>query len=219
SETAISWSQTGPQGPKGDKGDPGPQGPAGPPGPTGATGPSGPQGATGPAGPQGPQGATGPAGPQGPPGPTSVRTTGFVSLTPGNSQTLLSASLVELIAVCNAGPTTEVRIRPTGAFSVYSTQSTSLGNLGATVFNPNVVTIASSNAGVEGGRSNLPGAFGAALNGPFVSYSGSGNSCNYEATAITDSGASGSSLTARTARTARTIVPLTRAAARGRKGR
>jgi hypothetical protein len=148
-----------------------------------------------------------------------VRTTGFVSLTPGNSQTLLSASLVELIAVCNAGPTTEVRIRPTGAFSVYSTQSTSLGNLGATVFNPNVVTIASSNAGVDGGRFNLLGTFGAALNGTFVSYSGSGNSCNYEATAITDSGASGSSLTARTARTARTIVPVTRAAARGRKGR
>jgi hypothetical protein len=29
SESAISWSQTGPQGSKGDKGDPGPQGPAG----------------------------------------------------------------------------------------------------------------------------------------------------------------------------------------------
>jgi len=43
SETAISWSQTGPQGPKGDKGDPGPkgdkgdQGPPGPPGAAGAT--------------------------------------------------------------------------------------------------------------------------------------------------------------------------------------
>ena len=62
SETAISWSQTGPQGPKGDKGDkgdPGPQGPAGPPGPTGATGPPGPQGATGPTGPQGPPGLSG----------------------------------------------------------------------------------------------------------------------------------------------------------------
>jgi hypothetical protein len=32
SETAISWSQTGPQGPKGDKGDPGPPGPEGPKG-------------------------------------------------------------------------------------------------------------------------------------------------------------------------------------------
>jgi hypothetical protein len=59
SETAISWSQTGPQGPKGDQGDPGPQGPAGPPGPTGATGPPGPQGATGPTGPQGPPGLSG----------------------------------------------------------------------------------------------------------------------------------------------------------------
>jgi hypothetical protein len=37
SETAISWSQTGPQGPKGDKGDPGPQGPVGPQGTPGAS--------------------------------------------------------------------------------------------------------------------------------------------------------------------------------------
>jgi hypothetical protein len=59
SETAISWSQTGPQGPKGDKGD------KGDPGPTGPIGPAGP------AGPQGPQGATGPQGPVGPPGPTN----------------------------------------------------------------------------------------------------------------------------------------------------
>jgi hypothetical protein len=59
SETAISWSQTGPQGP------PGPTGPAGPQGPKGDTGPAGP---AGPAGPQGPKGDTGPAGPQGPPG-------------------------------------------------------------------------------------------------------------------------------------------------------
>jgi hypothetical protein len=51
SETAISWSQTGPQGPQG------PTGPAGPQGPTG------PQGPAGPAGPQGATGATGPAGP------------------------------------------------------------------------------------------------------------------------------------------------------------
>jgi Collagen triple helix repeat (20 copies) len=56
SETAISWSQTGPQGP------PGPQGPVGP------QGPAGPQGVPGPQGPVGPQGATGPTGPQGPPG-------------------------------------------------------------------------------------------------------------------------------------------------------
>jgi hypothetical protein len=56
SETAISWSQTGPQGPAGP---PGPTGPAGPPGPVGPTGPAGPQGATGPTGPQGPQGLSG----------------------------------------------------------------------------------------------------------------------------------------------------------------
>ena len=56
SESAISWSQTGPQGPAGATGPPGPTGPAGPPGP---------QGATGPQGPAGPQGATGPQGPAG----------------------------------------------------------------------------------------------------------------------------------------------------------
>jgi hypothetical protein len=54
SETAISWSQTGPQGPKGDPGPPGPQGPAGP------------QGIPGPVGPQGPPGAQGPPGPPNP---------------------------------------------------------------------------------------------------------------------------------------------------------
>jgi hypothetical protein len=62
SETAISWSQTGPQGPKGD---PGPPGPAGPQGPTGPQGPQGLQG------PPGPQGATGPQGPPGPPNPNA----------------------------------------------------------------------------------------------------------------------------------------------------
>jgi hypothetical protein len=41
SETAISWSQIGPQGPKGDKGD------KGDPGPQGLTGPQGPAGPPG----------------------------------------------------------------------------------------------------------------------------------------------------------------------------
>ncbi len=59
-ETAVTWSQTGPQGPVG---------PAGPTGATGATGPAGPTGATGPQGPAGPEGATGAQGPQGPIGP------------------------------------------------------------------------------------------------------------------------------------------------------
>ena len=222
SEKAISWNQTGPQGPKGDKGDPGPPGPAGPQGPAGATGPAGPAGPAGPQGPQGPagpQGATGPqgpAGPQGPPGPNSVRTTGFVSLTPGNTRTLFSAGGVALIAICTAGPTTQVDISPTGPFLVFSTQSTSLGSLGATLFAGNSLAIATSSAGVDGGRFNLVGSGGIALNGTFVSYSGTGNSCNYEATAISDSGASGSSLTARNARKP---VSVARAAARGRKSR
>ncbi|HET8874477.1 MAG TPA: hypothetical protein VFM83_12405, partial [Gaiellaceae bacterium] len=53
SETAISWSQTGPQGLKGDPGPPGPAGPQGPAGPHGIPGPHGPAGPQGPAGPPG----------------------------------------------------------------------------------------------------------------------------------------------------------------------
>jgi Collagen triple helix repeat (20 copies) len=197
SEKSISWSQTGPQGP------PGPTGPQGPTGPTGAQGP------TGPMGPQGLKGDTGATGPQGPPGPTNVHTTGFVSLSPGNSQTLLSANLVELIAVCNAGLTTVVEIAPQGLFVVYSTQSTSRGNLGGVVFNGNTVVIASStaNGSTDGGRFNLLGPNGAALDGTFISYSGTGNTCNYEATAFTDNGASGASLSAHRAQT---IAPVPR---------
>ena len=55
-ETALQWSQTGPQGQKGDSGATGPQGPAGP------------QGLMGPQGIRGPQGLTGSTGPVGPPG-------------------------------------------------------------------------------------------------------------------------------------------------------
>jgi hypothetical protein len=150
-----------------------------------------------------------------------VRTTGFVSLNPGNSQPLLSTNRFQLVAVCTAGPTTALELRaiPAGAVAVYSTQSTSLGNLGGTLFNPDAVTIASSAAGADGGRFNVVGNDFVALNGTFLSYSGTGNTCNYEATAITNSGPSGSSLTARTARTARTTLPVAGATARGRKGR
>jgi hypothetical protein len=129
-----------------------------------------------------------------------------------------------LVAVCKAGPTTELEIRPigTGVYAVYSIQSTSRGNLGDIVFAPNAATIASSTAGADGGRFNVVASDFVALGGSFLSYSGSGNTCVYEATAITDSGPSGSSSTtqtARTARTARTILPVARAAALGRKGR
>jgi hypothetical protein len=56
SETAISWSQTGPQGPTGPAG---PRGPTGPQGPKGDTGPSGPAGPTGPKGDKGDKGDPG----------------------------------------------------------------------------------------------------------------------------------------------------------------
>ncbi len=68
-ETAVSWSQTGPQGIPGPQGQAGPAGLAGPAGPTGPSGPEGPQGLAGPAGPAGPPG---PAGPQGLAGPASI---------------------------------------------------------------------------------------------------------------------------------------------------
>ena len=62
-ESAVTWSQTGPQGPSG---------PAGPAGATGATGPVGPMGAQGLQGPAGPTGAMGAQGLQGPAGPTGA---------------------------------------------------------------------------------------------------------------------------------------------------
>ena len=73
-ESAIDWSQTGPQGaqgPRGDRGEPGqqgipgPQGIQGPRGEPGATGPTGPQGIQGSPGRDGTDGATGPVGPAG----------------------------------------------------------------------------------------------------------------------------------------------------------
>jgi hypothetical protein len=89
-ETAIQWSQTGPQGPqgiqgpqgvqgvKGDTGEQGPQGIQGPKGDTGDQGPKGdtgergPKGDTGQQGPQGDQGAQGQQGVQGPAGANGV---------------------------------------------------------------------------------------------------------------------------------------------------
>ena len=53
------------------------------------------------------------------------------------------------------------------------------------------VTIASV-VGIDGGRFNIVGLFGAAVSGTFLSYSGAPNNCNYESSAITDNGPSGS---------------------------
>lgn len=67
-ETALSWSQRGPQGLQGPKGEQGPQGLQGAKGDTGAAGAdgaAGPQGARGEAGPQGPKGEQGPQGAKG----------------------------------------------------------------------------------------------------------------------------------------------------------
>jgi len=108
SETAISWSQTGPQGPAGPPGPAGPQGPAGPAGPagpTGAIGPAGPTGATGPAGPQGPQGATGPQGPAGATGPQGPAGPTFAASGVVNADgTFLVAPLWPNVTVSRSGP-------------------------------------------------------------------------------------------------------------------
>lgn len=127
-----------------------------------------------------------------------VRTTGFVSLTPGTTQILLSANLVELIADCEPGPTTNVQVASNaggGAFGVYSADTNSLGNLAGGVNDGSPVQIASSSSAVDGGRFNLVGNSGGALNGTFLSYSGANGTCNYETTAISDNGPSGSRAT------------------------
>jgi hypothetical protein len=73
-ETAIDWSQVGPQGAQGPQGVPGPQGlrgdqgEQGEPGAAGAPGPQGPQGSKGEQGDKGEPGAAGAPGPQGPQG-------------------------------------------------------------------------------------------------------------------------------------------------------
>jgi hypothetical protein len=115
---------------------------------------------------------------------------GFVEVQPGQSYTLLSANEVELIGVCRSGPlTAEVAVASTagGAFGVYSTQSTSQGDLGGSVSTGSPVAIASTSGSplVDGGRFNLVGYSGGALNGTFLSYLG-GGFCNFEMTAITD---------------------------------
>jgi hypothetical protein len=110
SETAISWSQTGPQGPKGDKGDPGPQGPAGPPGPAGAQGPAGPQGPAGLQGPKGDKGDPGPQGPAGPPGPAGPRgPAGPPGPTNPNADLLDGTDSTALLLHCPTGMTLAFR--------------------------------------------------------------------------------------------------------------
>jgi hypothetical protein len=69
SETAISWSQTGPTGSRGATGA---RGPTGPKGPTGSTGARGPTGKTGATGSRGPTGTAGPIGARGPTGNTGA---------------------------------------------------------------------------------------------------------------------------------------------------
>ncbi len=98
-ETAISWSQSGPQGPQGEAG---PQGTPGPQGAPGPQGPPGPQGVAGPQGTQGPQGSSGSPGPQGSPGPLGpAGVSGYEIInTHGNLPMNGTASVV---ATCSSG--------------------------------------------------------------------------------------------------------------------
>jgi hypothetical protein len=120
-----------------------------------------------------------------------VHTTGYVVLHPGDTQTLLSGSQWDLIGVCTAGPTTELDIQAQTGFGIYNTHSTSLGDVNGSDNAGTPVAIAHSNGLIDGGRFNLVGFFGAALDGTFLSYSGGNNTCNYEMTAIADTGPSG----------------------------
>jgi hypothetical protein len=89
-ETAISWSQSGPQGPQGapgTSGSPGPQGVAGP------QGTQGPPGTPGPQGPQGPQGSPGSSGSAGVSGYEIINTHG----------TLPMNGTVSVVASCPLG--------------------------------------------------------------------------------------------------------------------
>lgn len=96
SETAISWSQAGPQGSRGPTG---PAGPAGPTGPRGPTGPQGAKGATGATGPQGLKGDTGARGPTGPAGANGV--SGYEVVT--GSVDVPNGSLAQALLTCAVG--------------------------------------------------------------------------------------------------------------------
>jgi hypothetical protein len=119
-----------------------------------------------------------------------VLTTGFVALTPGQSQALFSTNNVALNAVCKAGPTSELDVASGGTFAIYSTESGSSGHLVGQVNNGTPVAIASTGV-ADGGRFNLLGISGTALDGTFMTYVNGG--CYYQATAIRDNGMSGSS--------------------------
>jgi hypothetical protein len=98
-ETAISWSQAGPQGPQGGAG---PQGAPGPQGSPGLQGPPGPQGVAGPQGLLGPQGPPGPPGPQGSPGPIGPAGVGGYEII--NTMGMLPTNgTVSVVATCPSG--------------------------------------------------------------------------------------------------------------------
>ncbi len=117
SETAISWSQTGPTGSRGPTGA---RGPTGPEGPTGSTGARGPTGNTGATGSRGPTGNTGPQGLSGLPPvkrftPTQIIEGAILSCASssgaGTSTTCagpmlngmqIEVGIGELITICNA---------------------------------------------------------------------------------------------------------------------
>jgi hypothetical protein len=63
-----------------------------------------------------------------------VLTTGFRSIAPGNSVTLLSVNQTELIGVCATGPVAEVEVASNagpGGYALYSGSSLTSGTFGA----------------------------------------------------------------------------------------
>ncbi len=192
SETAISWSQTGPQGPEGPQGPAGPAGPQGPAGPAGSTGPAGP---AGPAGPQGPQGEIGPQGPAGPPGPSHVLAPPVSQMGAGQEQVMFDLGGFQIIAVCTA-TTAELRVHSVSSgVNIVSdsrniSQGLTLGQGGPDV------TIGTAGAVIlDRGEFNLVAlANGTTLNGSFYILFVQGAGCQYVASAITSSATSNSSV-------------------------
>lgn len=130
-----------------------------------------------------------------------VPTTGFVSLFPGTSQTVLNVNHDQLILVCvadpNGGlPTTKVQIAAdnngNGGFAgIFSADTNSEGAQGGNLFDGSPVEIASSSAGVDSGRFDALSNAGNILDGTFFSYTDINSFCHIEAIAITDNGPSG----------------------------
>lgn len=139
---------------------------------------------------------------------------GFVSLSPGQTTTLADTGAIKVVGVCTAGPTTAVAIEEhdgVGAFGIYTSDTVSMPHQSGAVNDGASATIASSTAGVDGGTYYVasPADANRAVSGSFWGYSGAGNTCNFEATAtVNNSTTNTSGAASRSAPTAPTPLPV-----------